>query len=227
MRQRLKRFLTAAMLLSLIAAPLLPAAGFPGRNARRAARIVPPAPPIASELSGRIDEPAAPSPSAETHSSPSTSPPDDHALAEILRIRDAHGSVLKGSLFEEPFAPEVEPPRTQHAKQVEPLPRANQPNAFQAALRQIATGETKPHAAPKTPTTQDVEPNNPRADAASSPDHSLIVSLRAASRALDTKANDFEDARRFADAERLRALAQQLRQAARSLENGGEPNRSP
>lgn len=225
MRQRLNRFVTASMLLGLLAAPQLTASGFPGRAARRAARTAPLAPLLAAVQPERSNEHVARLPSAPSQALPPSATPDEHALAEIARIRDAHGSVLKGSFLEAPLVPEPQSPRTQNTQPHEPSV-AKQLDPFRTALRQIAVTKSPTPTASAATADQAYAADNYRAES-TSPDLTLIHSLRAASRTLDTKASDFEDARRFPDAERLRALAQQLRQEARSLERAHEQSSSP
>ena len=205
MRKNLEWSVAAAIACGLIVAPHITAAAWGGKPSRRALRSSPqPAAPVVAESPNRRTESTAPRPTAL----------DDSALAEILRIRDAHGSVLQGSLLEAPRSQPTQPPQSQPANDDKPFSLDGNQDAFRDALQRII--EQRPHETTHEPRGA-IEPAD-RPPQLRAPDQPLIIALRAASRALDSRANDFEDARQFPDAERLRTLANHLRHEARSLE---------
>lgn len=125
-------------------------------------------------------------------------------LADILQIREAAGSALRGSLLEQFQGKDA---------------RAD----FERALLRLATEEAAKRAASETASVEPaiadklpelIPPNGASGDAPAS----FVSALRMTSRLLDDRANDFEDSQRYQDARRLRKLAEQLRREARAAD---------
>ena len=136
---------------------------------------------------------------------PSLAPQQKDAMDEILRIRQRHGDLLAGSIFAE-LAEESE-------ASVDP---DRESNRFADALKRVIQS-----AAPASNSlTRQCEADYARATSeeivGKPAEDAFSRSLRRSARLLDRRANDLENRLLYAEADRLRDLASQLRAEARS-----------
>lgn len=148
---------------------------------------------------------------------PEAALPEGAALEEILRIREKlQLNPFEGTVIEQGLPEQI----TELGKGAPSLP-ATCPSGddnFAAALRRVTiaqSSESEGFASSDSYETPDEAPVFEDGDSQS--DRELAAALRAACRALEARANQYEDLNQFDRSDDLRALADQLRREARRL----------
>jgi hypothetical protein len=126
-----------------------------------------------------------------------------------MRIREATGSPLRGSILENLL--------TESTENGEPRPKTAM-DAFAETLKRLSTEPRAPLPEPVPPADSDPPPALLTPEPSDTGDVDFIPLLRVTARTLDAKANDLEDQRLYEDAKRLRKLSKQLRSEARRYE---------
>ncbi len=134
-------------------------------------------------------------------------PGQEDAMTEILRIRQRQGNLLAGSIFADlPEDPEDGQGVIGDADRfAQALQRVIERQSTAALLGESATRRCEAAYARATDQQSSADQDSP-----------YCRSLRRSARLLDRRANDLEDQLLFAEADRLRELAHQLRAEART-----------